>query len=56
MEPRCHTKDVEKATSLIVICAFLRSRYKGGICIPNSTTEVWTVIDVDLLVRYKITA
>ena len=22
---------------------------KGGICIPNSTTELWTVDDVDLL-------
>ena len=25
------------------------NRDRGGICIPNSTTEVWTVIDVVLL-------
>ena len=24
-------------------------RNKGGICIPNSKTEVWTMIDSDLL-------
>ena len=29
------------------------SKYKGGICIPNSTTEVWTVDDVDLL-KYSV--
>ena len=23
---------------------------KGGVCIPNSTTEVWTVVDINLLV------
>ena len=27
---------------------------KGGICIPNSTTEVWTVDDVDLLNVVKV--
>ena len=27
---------------------------KGGVCIPNSTTEVWTVIDVDLLLGVRL--
>ena len=29
-------------------------RNKGGICIPNSMTEVWTVVDVDLLIDISI--
>ena len=30
-------------------------RNKGGIsCIPNSTTEVWTVVDVGLLIDISI--
>ena len=33
-------------------CVSLRN--KGGNCIPNSTTEVWTVDDVDLLNFVKV--
>ena len=29
-------------------------RNKGSICIPNSTTEVWTVVDLDLLIDISI--
>ena len=35
--------------SISVPAPFLNPRNKGGMCIPNSTTEVWMVIDVDLL-------
>ena len=38
-------------TTQLCLCIY---RNKGGICIPNSTTEVWTVDDVDLLNVVKV--
>ena len=36
------------------MCTICICRNKGSICIPNSTTEVWTVDDVDFLYFVKV--
>ena len=36
--------------SIMNICIPYPCINNGGMCIPNSTTEVWTMVDVDLLI------
>ena len=38
---------VNKVSKVVII--IIETRNKGGIFIPNSTTEVWMIDDVDLL-------
>ena len=45
---------VIKSVHIVVNIYSQKVRNKVGICIPNSTTEVWTVVDVDLLIDISI--